>query len=358
MRKLIIILIVFTGFMSSTRGQVSSAFLKGEIYQNNAINPAYFPNSRWVIGLPVLSGTSASYNNRLSYADAITKLDNGVNQVDFSRILGTLKNNNFIGVNARINVLFVGYRRNQAAISFFITERAEADFFLPKDLIDFGINGNINFIGKELEPKKLGLNASHYREMGIGFTYFDKKDRFSVGYRLKLLSGFANASIPNSFNATLATNPDNFSLDINVQNAIFRNTEVYSNRNGTPFIISPNLGVSFDLGASFKVNEQFSLGVSLTDLGFISWKDRIDGQQLEDTNFTYGGVDIRNSDDLFQALEDSLSDRFNVNDNYDEPYTTALPVVGNITGSWAINNSSELVVSMTPRFLMGNLQMQ
>ena len=358
MKRITFILILWSGFFNICQGQISSGLLKGDIYQNNAVNPAYFPASRWMISVPVLSGTSFNYNNRLSYSDAISKLDNGVNQVNFNNILRNLKEKNFIGLHTRVNLLFVGYRRNQAAISFFVNERIEADLFFPKDLVDFGINGNLNFTGRELNLRKLRGNATHYREMGVGYTYFDKEGRFSVGYRLKLLSGFYNASTPNNFNATLTTNADNFSLDIHVENAIFRNTEVYSNRNGTSFILSRNLGASLDIGASYKLNEQLSIGFSITDLGFISWKDGIDGRQLEDTNFTYGGVDIRNSDDLIEALEDSISGRFNIIENYDEPYTTALPAIGNITGSWHLNANSELIATVIPRFVLGNVQMQ
>lgn len=355
MKKLLLLLIPLVGFISNSLCQVSSAFLKGEIYQNNAINPAYFPNSQWVIGIPVLSGTAASYNNRLSYSDVFTKLDNGVNQVDFSRILNTLRNNNFIGLNVRVNDFFIGYRKNQAAVSFFINERLDADFFFPKDLIDFGLNGNINFIGKELELKKLGLNASHYREIGVGYTYFDKQDRFSFGYRVKLLSGFYNASIPDSFNATLRTNADNFSLDIDVQSAIFRNSNGYEDG---AWIFSNNIGASIDLGATYRLSDQLSLAISISDIGFIKWKEYLTGRQLEDTNFTYSGVDIKNSDDLLQALEDSLSNRFNIIESYDDPYGTMLPVIGNLTGSWKISENSEIVAAIIPRYVLGNMQMQ
>lgn len=355
MKKVAFILILLSGLSKICQGQISSGLLKAEIYQNNAVNPAYFPSSRWVISIPVLSGTSINYNNRLSYSDAITQLDNGVNQVNFDNILNNLKNNNFIGLHARINVLFVGFRKNQAAISLFVNERIEADVFFPKDLVDFAVNGNINFIGQELNLNKLTGNASHYREMGIGYTYFDKKDRFSVGYRLKLLSGFYNASTPNNFTAALTTNADNFSLDINVENAVFRNSQVYENGS---LVFSGNTGFAVDLGATLKVNEQLSLGISITDLGFINWKEELTGRQLEDTNFIYGGVDIRNSDDLIEALEDSISDRFNIIESYDEPYTTLLPAIGNLTGSWYLNENSELIATVIPRFIRGNVQMQ
>jgi len=355
MKRILLIVIVLAGFVHHSFGQVSAAFLQDEIYQNNAVNPAYFPNAKWFIGLPVLSGTALNYNNRLGYSDVITQLDNGVNLVDFEKTLGSLKKNNHIGVNFRVSDLFIGYRSNQAALSFFINDRIDVDLFFPKDLIDFGLNGNAAFIGETLELGKLGLNASHYREFGFGYTYFDKEDRFSFGYRIKLLNGFYNVSIPTSFTGNLTTNSENFALGIEVENAILRSTQVPEN--GT-FIFSSNVGAAVDLGINYHYNEQFSIGFSLTDIGFISWKDSVNSRQLEDLTFTYGGVDVRNTDDLVQALEDSLADKFNLVEDIADSYSTMLPLQGNLTGSWNITGNSQLVVSIAPRYVLGYLQMR
>lgn len=343
-----------TGFVHQVLSQVSSAFLKDAIYQNNEVNPAYFPEARLVVGLPVISGSSVSFNSRFAYNDVFNNLDNGVNEISLDKFLGSLKDNNYLGANVRINDLYIGYRRNQAAISFFINDRVDFDFFFPKALIDFAVNGNAGFIGETIDLSKLGVNASHYREFGFGYTYFDKKDRFSVGYRAKLLSGFYHASTLNSFEGTLATNEDNFALTANLKNAQLR---VVTVPDGGNFVFSSNLGASVDLGFDYRYNDAFSIAFSLSDIGFISWKDDVDIEQVEDSEFTYEGVDIRNTDNLVDALEDSLQDKFNLIEDIDEPFTTLLPIRGNLTGTWHLTDNSEVAVAIMPRYVRGFLQM-
>ena len=45
-------------------------------------------------------------------------------------------------------------------------------------------------------------------------------------------------------------------------------------------------------------------------------------------------------------------------ESYDEPYSTVLPAIGNLTGSWHLNENSELIATVIPRFVRGNVQMQ
>ena len=344
-----------TGFMHQGFNQVAVSFLKEAVYQNNAINPAYYPKAKWVVGLPVLSGTQFSFNSRFGYDDIFVPVDLNTTQINFDRFLGSLKENNYLGANLRVNDFYIGYRNNQAAISFFINDRVEADFFFPKALIDFAVNGNAGYIGQTLDLSKLGVTANHYREFGFGYTYFDKKDRFSMGYRVKLLNGFYHASTPTSFVGTLTTNEDNFSLAFDLQNARLRTVQV---PDGGSFVFSRNVGGAMDLGINYNDDDRFSIAFSVTDIGFITWKEEVDIDEATDVEFTYEGVDIADTDDLLTALEDSISDKFNVVEDLEESFTTLLPVRGNLTGSWHLTKNSQVVVAVMPRYVRGFLQMQ
>ncbi|MGB3467206.1 MAG: DUF5723 family protein [Cyclobacteriaceae bacterium] len=355
MKKLLLTSVLIISSVIASLGQISVMSLQNKIYQNNEFNPAWYPENTWTFGIPVISGITTNYNNRLRYNDVITRQDDGVNLVDLTKTLSILKANNYIGANVRVNDLFVGYRKNRDAISFFINDRVETDLFFPRDLIDFGVNGNLNFLDKNLNLKKLALNASHYREFGIGYTSFGKNNKFNWGYRVKLLSGFYNVSIPNDFDATLTTNADNFSLSIDVDNAILRVTEVPEDGS---FVFSPNVGFSIDGGADYRISDRMRIAFAIRDLGFITWKDGVTHRELEDTEFTYGGVDIRDTDNLVEALEDSLADRFNYIAGSEEAYRTALPVKLNLTTSMRLTSTGELVMMIAPEFVRGFLQMR
>jgi len=348
-------LIVLAVFITNCAvAQVSAAFLTDEIYQNNAINPAYFPKGRVFIGLPVISGTSLNINSPLNYDNIFLRLSDGTNEINFDRILNNLENDSYLGVQLRINDFYVGYRRNQAAISFFINDRVESDLYLPKSLLNLAINGNRSSIGNIIDFSNLTIKATHFREFGFSYTFFDKKDRFSLGYRAKLLNGFYNASLANNFSASLTTG-DDLSLNLQVQNALLRVTTVPT---GGSFITSPNIGFGFDLGANYNFSERFSIGVSIRDIGLIRWKNGNSSYQLDDTNFNYSGIDLEDIEDLTQAIDDSLSGQFNFVDDITDPYTDWLPLSGNLTGSWKFGGSSQVVASLSPRLINGFVQMQ
>ena len=186
-------------------------------------------------------------------------------------------------------------------------------------------------------------------------TEVDKKDRFSMGYRVKLLNGFYHASTPTSFVGTLTTNEDNFSLAFDLQNARLRTVQV---PDGGSFVFSRNVGGAMDLGINYNYDDRFSIAFSVTDIGFITWKEEVDIDEATDVEFTYEGVDIADTDDLLTALEDSISDKFNVVEDLEESFTTLLPVRGNLTGSWHLTKNSQVVVAVMPRYVRGFLQMQ
>ena len=280
----------------------------------------------------------------------ITRLDDGTNLVDLTKTLDRLKVNNYIGANVRTNNFFIGYRGKTAAISFFINERVEADVFFPRDLIDFGINGNINFLDKTLELGKLAFNASHFREIGFGYTGFRKDNKFSWGYRVKLLTGFYNVSLPNNFEASLSTNPDNFFMTVSLNNADLRVTEVPE---AGSLVFSPNIGLAFDAGIDYQVSELVSLAVSFRDLGFINWVNGVSHRELEDTVFTYNGVDISDTDNLIDALEDSLADRFNYLTESEASYRTSLPLKFNLSSTINLDSRSRFIMMVSPEFVQG-----
>lgn len=355
MIRISILFFCLVAAVSNSFAQLSLTSLQNEVYQNNEINPAWYPKNTWTIGIPVLSGITTNYNNRLKYSDVITRLDDGTNQVDLTKVLGILKINNYIGTQVRVNNLFIGYRKNNAAISFFINERAEVDLFFPRDLIDFGVNGNLNFLDRNLELKKLALNASHYREIGVGYTSFGKGNKLNWGYRMKLLTGFYNVSIPNSFEATLSTNPENFALSVAFENAALRVAQV---PDGGSFVFSPNAGFSFDAGIDYRISDRVRLAMAVRDLGFINWKDGVKHRELSDAEFTYQGVDISDTENLIDALEDSLVDRFDYRDDREDAYRTALPAKLNFATTMLLTEKSELVITVAPEFVRGFLQMR
>lgn len=362
MRTLIKISLCVAFFVScfSTYGQISRYHLGNGIYQNNDINPAYFPEGRIFIGLPVLSQMQAGFNTRFTYSDIFTKQEDGSTLLQFDNLLGSLKKNNLLQLHMKFADVHVGYRKNQAAISFFSNERIEFDFQYPKRLINLGLNGNLQFVGRTIDIKGMGVKARYFRETGVGFTFFEKSGRFSAGTRVKLYNGFFNATTKRGLDATLNTSEDNYELSVSLENGVL-NTAGFNVPDGSSFpiphlLVNKNRGLGLDLGVDYKVHKYLTVAASINDIGYISWKEDPENYTVRDTAFTYAGVDIKNNSSIVQALEDSLFNRFRrVTTN--DAYIEWNPITMNASASWNLTDRDIITGTISSRFLFGKTHM-
>ncbi len=341
----------------AARSQVSRYHIGNGIYQNNAINPAYFPEGKIFIGLPVLSQIQGNFNTRFTYSDIFFKQEDGSTLLKFDNLLGSLKRNNLLQLHLNLADIHIGYRSNQAAISFFSNERIEFDFQYPKKLIKLAINGNLQFVGKTIDLKGMGLKARYYRETGAGFTYFDKSGQFSLGGRLKLYNGLYSATTTPRFDASLYTGTveENYAVSIMMRDGALNTSgrNYIEDGNFIPHLLfNKNRGVGVDLGVNYRVHKYLSVAASINDVGFINWKEDPENYTIADTTFTYSGITLKNNPDLIQTLEDSLRYRFRRVDSND-PYTEWNPVRINASASWNLTDRDVVTGTISSRFIFG-----
>ena len=342
-------------------GQTSMSFyhLGKETFQNNSLNPAWVPKGRLFIGLPVISGIHLHVNNALSYNETFTKENNSI-LLDRDKILSNIKNQNLVSGHANISLFHVGFKFPAGAfISLFANERVEADLLFPRELLEVGIDGNDPLLGDKVKIGNVGLMASHFREIGIGYAY-SVNGQIDFGIRAKYLMGFANASVPGNAKADITTNADFFQMDVNLQNAQLRTAglDILSGDEGdigSHLVSSGNTGFAIDIGGEYKLNRYYSISGSLLDLGWINWKTNVVNQTLTDTTFTYSGVNLDGVGDLVDALEDSLFDKFDATET-NETYKTWLPV--RAYGSWIYHydRSMDFYASVGARYIQGQLK--
>ncbi|MBV6642515.1 MAG: hypothetical protein KI791_17485, partial [Cyclobacteriaceae bacterium] len=167
MKKAILFILTITAF-SLTRAQTSLSFhhLGNTTFQNTLINASYIPNGKVFFGLPAMSGVHASYNNKLSYNNIFTKVDNSL-IVDTHKILGSLQKRNMASVETNINLLHLGYTSaSGATLYLFANERINADILYPRELIEFVVKGNAGLVDETMKIGKTQINMTHFREMG------------------------------------------------------------------------------------------------------------------------------------------------------------------------------------------------
>jgi hypothetical protein len=324
LKKYPYIFILISGFILNfghinAQSGISLYHMQGATFQGSHFNPAYMPEGQIFLGLPVLSGIAVSYNNRLNYNDIIGPSETGSGKAyNFNTIVGALKKRNYLSLESEISTFYMGIKPNpNNAISLFVRERISANVFFPKDLLSFALQGNKSVIEQDIDLSKLEIDVRYYREIGLGYWKHFPKSKLSFGVRLKYLTGIFNASTHNKFDGKVRTLEDNYQLAFEFQNATINTSGVDTFDKGSSTAISQriigngNTGFGIDLGVNFEVSPELSFSLAVNDLGYINWKEDVKNFTVTDTTFSYGGLDLKETGDVENAITDSLRNRFN-----------------------------------------------
>jgi hypothetical protein len=197
-------------------------------------------------------------------------------------------------------------------------------------LLEFGLFGNE--VGKTYEFNDLALTASYTRNFNLSYArditeyvpdFFRK---VTAGINLKLVQGYGYATIGH-FNASLLTQNDhsivlNSDSQINLAVSPDYGIEWDFDSTGTPvqnigaFPSPAGSGFGFDIGFAAELDDIWSFGFALTDIGTITW----DG---ENVNYTSKGSFTLSKPDSTQL--DSLSNQLKGNGAFGNSFSTSLP---------------------------------
>jgi outer membrane protein OmpA-like peptidoglycan-associated protein len=302
-------------------------------------NPAFFPNYS-KINIDVLPLYPVTYlnlsNSGFKYNDLIRRRADDSLYVDFNNMVSKLSKNNYLTTALQIDILSFGFRVKQNYFSFNATEKVNVRFRYPKGFMEFLSKGNGNLLGEDVNFN-FGLDATHYREYGLGYARKLMDERLTVGARFKYLYGMENISTAKS-DISLTTDPNDFSLtaksDIKINMSGLDSSSFNTIGNNIPAYLfqRKNTGFAIDLGGQYKITEKISVNASVVDLGFIKWKDN-SNMTLQSKNpegsFTFSGVDLNDliskdtTKDPLTELTDSLTKTFGL-DTVRGTYTTRL----------------------------------
>jgi outer membrane protein OmpA-like peptidoglycan-associated protein len=319
------------------------------IPQSVYANPAQIPASRINIGLPGISSFYTCFGNSGFKLDDLFKTTGGVTTYNVDGLIGNLKTNNYITTSVHIDLLSFGFKVKKNYFSFNLTEKADIWLRYPKAFLDFIWKGNGAFLGTQ-QNFNFGINATHYREWGFGYTR-ELTEKLTVGGRLKVLSGMENVWTAKS-DVTFYTDPNDFSYkassDILVNTSA--DTAGFNHFNASKYFLNfKNLGLGVDLGANYKLNDKFSFSASLIDLGYINWKSNTTNYQSKNPGaaFIYKGVglsalgvDTVKFDKVMQKMTDSLSKTFDITKNNHNSYKTYLPAQMYVGANYSLNEKN------------------
>jgi len=301
--------------LSFGQSGISLYHLNNATFQANNMNPAFMPDGKIFLGIPVLSGITLDYNNRVSYNDLVTTNELGNLEWDFGNFVSQAKGRNWLSLEGEVSTFYIGIRPTATqAFSFFIRERFGARGFYTDDVVDFAWNGNAQFVDQKVDIGSTLIDVRYYREYGIGYWKSLPNRGINFGVRFKFLNGMVSAVTEKGMSGTVFTEADNFQTSFDLDNVALNTSGQNIFETGddlvSHLISNGNIGFGIDLGLHWKINKNLSAAVSVTDLGYINWKVDPENFSVLDTTFRYEGVDLQDLNQIGDVLQDSLVNRF------------------------------------------------
>lgn len=346
MKKLaVIVLVVLFGEVSAQFAEQQALF--HNLPQSRYLNPGVAPDFNGYFTFPGLSGIGLSASNSgFAYKDFY----NDAGKPDLNNLLEVIADRNYLNLGARMDVIGFGFKAKKNFFSFNVSPRVDVNFGYNKEFFDFFINGNANYIAKEMSLDGFAFDVSSFVEFGFGVNR-EISEKLNGGVRPKLLMGIGNI-IGDFDGVSLYTDPDDYAITASSTFEIrnygsFLFDESVRNDMGDPSIFNPsNLGFGLDAGASYKFSEKINFYGSITDLGFVSWKEygeRLynDGAEFSFDGMSYdeftGNEDSEEEGGYFEQLADSAESVFELKRERVN-YTTALKSSFRLGGDYKVND--------------------
>ena len=359
-----ILIIILAVNLAEASAQNSQAMYFMNIPQNHLINPAFRPSNSVYIGLPVVSGINLNINNNfVNFSDVFIKGQVKDSIITFlhpdynvDKFLAKLKDKNFLESESMIQLFGVGFSIGKDGYVFIdINERVDGNVVMPGDLFKLALKGNEEFVGSRIDLSSLRGDMKYYHEVGMGYSR-NITDRLRIGIKGKLLFGIADVSIDNGSLGINVNNDYTHLLDadliVNISGpvTIFKNSKndidsigFDDKKIGTTDFLSgkKNMGMGLDIGATYDISDRFKLTASITDLGFIRWKNEVTNLKAKN-QFLFSGLNMDNVlngtmtfDSVANLMGESLKNAFKVSDSK-RPFTTWLPFSVTLGGSYNV----------------------
>jgi hypothetical protein len=344
-RLVFLAILLSMGFISAQNKQLLYDFY--ETPQSLLLNPGVKTPYKWHAGIPVISGIAVQAGSSGITVNDLFAND-GLNFTDKvrDRVVNGLSDRDEFGAGFQIDILNIGFRnanRPEDYYSFGMYGEFSVTQYWPKDLAILAFEGNANNLNRRFNLSDItayseGVNVFHF---GINRKVSDK---LRLGARGKIYSSIFNAKSTSNKGYFVTTQGENNILrntlvaDVQVQTSGLNeieesedsNTSIGSLLLGRAFF-GGNLGLGFDVGFTYKINDRTFLTGSLLDVGFIHHTKDVKNFTLEGTA-SNEGIEIilpesfndLNSD-IWQNLVDDIEAQIPFETNSDS-YVTLRPI--------------------------------
>jgi hypothetical protein len=352
------LVVVFVA-QASAQSEFSLYRMNGNLPQANLINPAFYPNYKVVIGLPIISSIYASANNGgMAFRDIFKNSETDSLAVDTTSLFTKLKATNRMQYKESIQLFYFGLRGKRSYFSFAIHQVLEMRLNYPGDVVGWAIRGpgDPHYAGKPLDFGKFYGRGMAYNKVSINYAH-TITSKLTVGARFNYLLGVA-AGQSSKVSGSLTMNTDSVSINTGTLLAQTAGLDFFNRSNlgiidyKSYLLGTKNKGMAWDFGATYNLTNNVTFSAAVNDLGFISWKDYTHSYEVNPIKYTFKGFDMldylnKSSGQKFlQGQVDSLQNLAKVTETKGGSFKTSL--VGKFYGGvnfkvLGINNFSALL---------------
>lgn len=310
-KKLMFVATFMLSVVAATAQTLNSAYFTDDYKFRHTMNPA-FGNDQSYVSIPGLGNINLRTQGNFGY-DAVIMHNPmaGINgqksmatfmhpSIDVATALsGFNSGNNRIVGNVGVTLLSTGFKAWGGYNTIEINSKASFGVSLPYELFEFAKNtGN-----KDYNIGDINAGAISYAEIALGHSR-QLTQKLRAGAKLKVLLGIGRADVKmenvqaqlNDANKWLVT--ANATADVSMKGFAYKEqAKEYKQRPGSYKYIDDvdvdgsgvsGFGLAVDLGASYKLNDDWSFSAALLDLGFISWSNDMQARNISNT-FEFDG---------------------------------------------------------------------
>jgi hypothetical protein len=279
-----------------------------EIPQTLILNPGSTYSHDYFIGIPILSGITFSGGlTGLTAYDILADDGRDINN-KISDVIYSLGNDDSVVLNEKVDIISAGIRLGvNDFLSFGLYQELDFSFYYPTDIIKLFYEGTAN-LNKQYSMDGVNFKADMVGVLHAGISH-KVNEKFIIGGRLKFYSSVFNAQTKNNtgqFYTSLGT--DNIyrhhlvGVETLIQTAglTFEEGEEVERKDFTERIDDfDNRGVGFDIGFTYKFNDQVHITGSLLDVGFVKNSNDISTYYARG-NYEIEGLEFQFDEDVPQ----------------------------------------------------------
>ena len=321
------------------------------VVQSNDVNPAFFPrNTTGYLALPQFN---TSFCLPLSYSEIGFQYDDVTDKtfINVNELVEKLGDgNNKFNFNSSINLIGFGIDFGQYYITFSTKLALNTTVTVPTDV--FNVISNMkgsSWIGRDNAAKIASddlLLFNSYTRVSIGGGYHFATLPLTIGAHVNILDGLVNINTDKTDIRIYATDQYYSSVigDVNYHVRHAGCLDIDTNYKVSITDIPSNLGLTFDLGATFEMGN-FEFSASLIDIGpGIHWKQNVVNSIPRGHRIEFSGYDISSviqggtfNNNFAAEFRDSVLNVINAKNETTGDFWYSIPTRINLGASYAFN---------------------